>query len=102
MAQETTKIGKRGTVVIPVSLRQRCGFEEGTTVIAEECDGGILLRAAVTLPVEIYSRQRRAEFLLSNATDPQDYAVIREEVRKLGIDPDSVPHYKPGQGIVGG
>ena len=95
MITETSKVGKRGTVVIPATLRRRFGIEEGSLVIAEEREDGILIRPAVVLSVEVYTPERKAEFLLSNTIDAEDYARAREEVRKLGLDPDSIPHYKP-------
>ena len=64
-------------------------------MIAEEREDGILIRPAVVLSVEVYTPERKAEFLLSNAIDAEDYARAREEVRKLGLDPDSIPHHKP-------
>ena len=45
--------------------------------------------------VEVYTPERKAEFLLSNAVDAADYAAAREEVRKLGLDPDSISHHRP-------
>jgi AbrB family looped-hinge helix DNA binding protein len=45
---EPGRIGKRGTFVIPARLRRRFGLNEGSTVIAEETEDGILLRPAVT------------------------------------------------------
>ena len=95
MAAETTKVGKRGTIVIPAELRRRLGLEEGTLVVAEEREGGVLIRPAVALPLETYSPERRAEFLLSNAVDAEDYARAVREVEKLGLDPDEIPHKKP-------
>ncbi len=87
----TSRVGKRGTVVIPAELRRRFGIEEGTLVVAEATDEGILIRPAVAVPVEVYSPERKARFLLENATDPDDYAraarVVREE---LGLDPGSL------------
>lgn len=91
----TTKVGKRGVVVIPAELRRRYGLEEGTLVIAEASGDGILLRPAVALPVEIYTPERTAEFLLSNAASTEDYAWAREEVRRLGLDPDGILHEAP-------
>jgi hypothetical protein len=35
-------------------------------VVAEETDDGILLRAGVTFPVEVYSEKRLAEFRRNN------------------------------------
>jgi len=92
---ESSRVGKRGTFVIPAKLRRRFGLSEGTTVIAEETEEGILLRPAITVPVESYSSERRAEFLLSNAIDDEDYARARDAVRELGIDPDSIEHHRP-------
>ena len=60
---ESSKIGKRGTFVIPASLRRRFGLAEGSEVIAEETDEGILIRPAVTIALEVYSTERKAEFL---------------------------------------
>ncbi len=92
---ESSRIGKRGTFVIPAKLRRRFGLSEGATVIAEETEEGILIRPAVTIPIESYSQERRAEFLLSNAVDEDHYARAREAVEAMGIDPDSIEHHRP-------
>ena len=90
---ETSKVGKRGVIVIPANLRKQFGFEEGSLVITEAREDGVLIRPAIALPIETYSSQRKAEFLLSNAIDSEDYAAARNEVKKMGIDPDKIPHY---------
>jgi bifunctional DNA-binding transcriptional regulator/antitoxin component of YhaV-PrlF toxin-antitoxin module len=36
---EPSKVGKRGTVVMPAALRRRYGIEEGTLVVAEATAG---------------------------------------------------------------
>ena len=46
-------------------------------------------------PVEDYSDERIAEFLLNNAIDARDYAIACQDVRKLGLDPAKVRHVKP-------
>jgi AbrB family looped-hinge helix DNA binding protein len=93
------KVGKRGTVVIPAPLRHRFGLEEGSLAIPEARGDGVLIRPAIAMPVEIYTPERRAEFLLSNAVDEKDYARAVEEVRRLALDPDSIPHSKPGKAL---
>jgi AbrB family looped-hinge helix DNA binding protein len=92
---ETSKVGKRGVITIPATLRKRFGLDDGSLVIAEEREDGILLRPAVAAPVEIYGNERIAEFLLSNAADAADYEAARREVTAIGINPDSIPHRKP-------
>ena len=92
---EVSKVGKRGTVVIPTKLRKRFGIEEGSFVVAEERDDGILVRPAVVMPYERYTPERRAEFLLSNAVDAADYTDSVKEVRRMGLDPDKITHHKP-------
>lgn len=95
METEKTKIGRRGAVVIPVGLRKKYGFEEGSLVIAEARAEGVLLRPAATIPLEIYTPERKAEFLLNNAVTPEDYAWAVREVRKMGLNPESISHEKP-------
>jgi hypothetical protein len=54
-----------------------------------------LIRPAVAVPVEVYTPERKAQFLLTNAVDARDYRAARRTVRKMGLDPDAVPHRKP-------
>jgi bifunctional DNA-binding transcriptional regulator/antitoxin component of YhaV-PrlF toxin-antitoxin module len=76
-------------------MRRRFGIDEGSLVIAEERDDGILIRPAVAVPVEIYTPARVAEFLLTNAVDAKDYRAAVRAVRKLGIDPQTIAHLRP-------
>jgi AbrB family looped-hinge helix DNA binding protein len=89
-------VGKRGTLVLPASMRKRLGMLEGTLVLLEEdAEGGVRLRPAAAMPVEVYSPQRRAELLLENAVDAKDYERARRLVRALGLEPDAIPHQRP-------
>lgn len=90
------KVGQRGTFVIPARLRRQFGLEEGSDVIAEATPEGILIRPALAVPLEVYTPRRKAELLLSNAVDDEDYRRAREAVRDLGLDPDEVEHRRPG------
>ena len=92
---QSARVGKRGAIIVPAKLRKRFGIEEGSIVIAEEKEDGILIRPAIVVPVERYTPERKAEFLLSNAIDQADYRKARKEVRKLGLDPDAIPHRRP-------
>jgi AbrB family looped-hinge helix DNA binding protein len=95
MRSSTTKVGKRGTVVIPAELRRKYKFEEGSPVIVKSQPEGILLCPVVTLPLEIYTPERKAEFLLNNAITSEDYKWATREVKKMGLDPETIPHKKP-------
>ena len=95
MVTETSRVGKQGTVVIPASLCRRFGIEEGALVIAEEREDGILIRPAEAPPVEIYTPERKAEFLLSNSLDAKDYVENVKRVCEMGLDPEKIDHYKP-------
>lgn len=89
------KVGRRGAVVLPARLRRRFGMKEGTFVVAEEREDGILIRPAAVVPVEIYSPERRADFLLSDAVDADDYRAARAEVEAMGLNPDQIDHCRP-------
>ena len=64
-------------------------------IMAEETADGILLRPAAVLPMETYTPERRAEFLLSNATDAADYAAAVKAVKAMGLQPARIKHRKP-------
>lgn len=89
-----SKVGKRGTVVIPAELRRRYGIDEGTLVVAEAREEGVLIRPAVAVPLESYSAERRAALLLANAVSPEDYERARRAVRRMGLNPDLIVHQR--------
>jgi AbrB family looped-hinge helix DNA binding protein len=91
---ETGVIGKRGNVVLPSRLRQQLGIREGSLVVLQEREGGILIRPLSEL-LEEYTPERRAELLLNNAIDEEDYQEAMADVRRRGLDPASIPHCKP-------
>jgi len=95
MVDEPIRVGKRGTVVIPAVLRQAYQIEEGTLLIAEPRAEGIMLRPAALVPIEVYTTERKAQFVLESAVTKDDYAWAREQVRKMGVDPASIPHEPP-------
>jgi AbrB family looped-hinge helix DNA binding protein len=95
MEASASKVGRRGAVVLPAKLRRRLGIEEGSFVVAEEREDGILIRPATVLPVEVYTPERRAEFLLNNAVDLEDYRRARAEVKRMGLDSDLIKHHRP-------
>ena len=66
-------------------------------IVAEEAPYGVLLRPAAVVPVEIYTPERKAEFLLTNATTADDYRRAAAEVRRMGLDPAKITHRKPGK-----
>jgi AbrB family looped-hinge helix DNA binding protein len=60
--QATLTINSRGVVTLPAKLRQAMGLKADDQLIAETTPEGLLLRPAVTLPLEIYSPGRVREF----------------------------------------
>jgi antitoxin PrlF len=58
----TVTINSRGVVTLPAKLRQALGLRADDQLIAETTSDGLLLRPAVTLPVEVYTAEREREF----------------------------------------
>jgi AbrB family looped-hinge helix DNA binding protein len=90
MESAMIKIGKRGTLVIPSHIRQSYGLGDGDLISVEGRQEGILLRPVVTLPVEKYSLEDKARFLLANTVTEEDHAWAVAEVRKMGLDPEAL------------
>lgn len=60
--QVTLTINSRGVVTLPAKLRQAMGLKADDQLIAETTPQGLLLRPAVTLPLELYTPERVQEF----------------------------------------
>jgi AbrB family looped-hinge helix DNA binding protein len=58
----TVTVTSRGLVTLPAKLRIALGIKADDALIAEATPEGLLLRPAVTLPVEVYSDRRIREF----------------------------------------
>jgi len=58
----TVTITSRGIITLPAKLRQSMGLKADDHLIAETTPEGLLLRPAITLPVEIYTPERVCEF----------------------------------------
>ena len=84
-----------GNLVIPEEFRRRHGLDGDAKVVVESTEDGLLLRPVDSLSRHTYSDERRAEFLLSNASDDEDYRQAVETVRAMGLDPEHVPHERP-------
>jgi len=55
-------VTSRGVVTLPAKLRRALGVKPDDQLIAETTPEGLLLRPAVTLPIELYSEKRIREF----------------------------------------
>ena len=63
----TLTITSRGVISLPAALRKAIGLKPNDQLIAEATAEGILLRPAVTVPLEIYTDVRIAEFDVAEA-----------------------------------
>ena len=55
-------IGPRGTLTIPAKLRKAYGLQKDDQMVIEETSEGLLLKPTVSVPIEIYTEERIAEF----------------------------------------
>ena len=65
--QTALTVSSRGVVTLPAKLRRQMGLKPDDQLIAETTPEGLLLRPAVTLPVESYDAARIREFDESEA-----------------------------------
>ena len=76
--QATLTINNRGVITLPAKLRQAMGLAANDQLIAETTPDGLLLRLAVTLPIELYSDERLREF---DAAEAELAAVLKKRSR---------------------
>jgi len=74
----TLTVTRRGVVTLPAKLRQALGIKADDQLIAETTPEGLLLRPAVTLPIEMYSEERVKEF---DAAEAELDKVLRSRKR---------------------
>ncbi len=65
--QSRTTINERGVITIPAAIRQAFGLKANDELIIEETEQGILLRPAISVPLEVYSAKRITEFVSDEA-----------------------------------
>ena len=51
--QYSGHIGRRGTIVLPSSVRKRYGLQDGSLFISEEREDGVLIRPAMATPLDL-------------------------------------------------
>ncbi|OHC69169.1 MAG: hypothetical protein A3H93_20120 [Rhodocyclales bacterium RIFCSPLOWO2_02_FULL_63_24] len=74
----TLTVTGRGVITLPAKLRQAMGLAANDQLIAETTPDGLLLRPAVTLPIELYNDERLREF---DAAEAELAAVLKMKSR---------------------
>ena len=72
----TLTMTERGVITLPAKLRKAMGLSADDQLIAETTPEGLLLRPAVTLPIELYSDERLREF---DAAEAELAAVLNKK-----------------------
>lgn len=80
----TLTMNSRGVVTLPAKLRQALGLKPDDQLIAETTPEGLLLRPAVTLPIELYTPEREREFDEAEAELAQVLAAPRKGAWRRG------------------
>lgn len=91
----TATLGQRGNFTIPNEIRQALGLVAGSILVIEVSEGEIVIKPAIAQPIEKYTMERKAEFLLNSAVDLEDYEEVVRTVRAMGFDPQKIPHDRP-------
>ena len=73
-------------------MRKKLSMVDGCLLLVGETEGVIRLRVAKVMNPDADSRLKMAQRLLGGAEDLGEYFAAMEEVRRMGFDPDEVPH----------
>ena len=82
----------RGVITLPAKLRQALGLKADDQLIAEPTADGLLLRPAITLPVEIYTPERVSEF---DAAEADLAAHFAKSTMQAPLAPKPKPQREP-------
>lgn len=78
----TVIVNSRGVVTLPAKLRRSLGIKADDHLIAEATPEGLLLRPAVTLPIEMYTDERIAGFDREEAEAAKVMAAHEKKTRR--------------------
>ncbi len=53
--KENVVVSSRGQITLPAEVRERLGIRPGSVVILEEQEGGVMVRPAAVVEIEVYS-----------------------------------------------
>ncbi len=85
-------MGKRGTIVVPAKLRKRLGLSDGCFLLLTEKPDSFEIQLARLELAEPDGRRRQASSILSSAQNLGEYLAAIEEVRRMGLEPEEIPH----------
>jgi AbrB family looped-hinge helix DNA binding protein len=95
MATTTIKMGKRGTIVLPVKLRKQFGLGDGSLLVTEARDGEIRIRPAFVYEPEVWSPEETAYFILINSMTKEEWDRNLPDVLQMGVDPTQIKGLEP-------
>ena len=81
MRQHLT-MSERGQVTLPVSFRKRYGLGSGSLLIWENYDGGLGLKPAEAMAVEIYSDEQIAQWIKEDTFKPGERKKFIQKLKK--------------------
>lgn len=95
MPTTTIKMGKRGTIVLPVKLRKQFGLQDGSLLVTEAKDGEIRIRPAFVYEPEVWSPEERAYYILINSMTKEEWDRNLPDVLRMGVDPTQIKGLEP-------
>ena len=78
--RQALTISRKGQITLPAELRKKYGLEAGSTVIAEEREGELVLRPAAVLEIEIYNDEDIARWDEEDRLDEQTRQAIKKRL----------------------
>lgn len=60
--KENIVVSNRGQITLPAEVRERLGIRPGSVVILEEQEGGVMVRPAAVVEIDVYSNEQIAQW----------------------------------------
>jgi len=99
---QIARIGARGQVVIPASIRRLLGLQTGETVVFRVDDQrnvtvspAVVIARRSRVPVKQYSQEEVAQLLIDSAYTSEEEEDARKKIASMGLNPDNFRHYEP-------
>ena len=81
MSPDTLVVSDRGQVTLPKRLRERLAVRAGSSLIADERDGALVLRPAAVTPLRVYADAEIHDWLREDRVTPAERRHVLKKAR---------------------
>ncbi len=82
--KETLTVSSRGQITLPAEVRERLGIRPGGVVVLEEQEGGVMVRPAAVVEIDVYSDDQIAQWDAEDKLSEEERQALYDKLSGSG------------------